>query len=68
MRFDTVIAVFRGGIVRVRSTLVAASACDTGRALQMDYEVGGRETMISASLKFRAALFDLLAAMLGHRS
>jgi hypothetical protein len=60
-------AVFRSGLARIRNTLVAAGADDEGHALQMDDEVGGRETLISASLKFRAALFGLFAAALGHQ-
>jgi hypothetical protein len=57
----------RKAIVRTRNTLVTAGAYDRGRAIQLDHDCGGRATMTSAQLKFRAALFDLFAAMLGHR-
>jgi len=55
-------------IVRSRNSLITASAHDRGQAIQLERECDGRETVISAQLKFRAAVFDLLAAALGHRS
>jgi hypothetical protein len=63
----TVVDELKCMLARARNDLVTAAAHERGQAIQLDHEAG-RETMISAQLKFRAALFDLFAAALGHRS
>lgn len=56
----------RGLIVQARNRLTVAAAHDRGEAIQLDHELG-REILMSAQLKFRAAALDLFAAILGAR-